>query len=457
MASIKRSISSKVDGNGKSEIMFRLSITKDIKHRLKSGIFVAANRFKDGNIIKPRANQKVAAELLELEKKLIAVEQLIYDLCQSQPTDELTKDFIQGQIENFHHPKKEKKPAQQAEKKKLDLYDYFAIFLKGRDISESRRERYAVLERLLRRFEAYRRIKRKLPSKIEPDTLSVDMLNDLLDFMGREPEIYDKYPKIYDRFPLETRKARKTARPQLRGHNATVHLLGCLRTFWHWLLAEEITNNDPFKKFKGKTVEHYGTPYYITIEERDQIADFDLSAFPALAVQRDIFIFQCYIGCRVGDLERFTMANIVGDGDFLEYIASKTRESSSKTIRVPLAPRAKEIILRYEGNPKLHGKLLPFISQQKYNAAIKDVFTKCGITRIITTLDPKTGNEVQRPLNEVASSHMARRTFVGNLYKQVKDPNLVGSLSGHKEGSRAFARYREIDDDMKRDLINLIK
>ena len=47
----------------------------------------------------------------------------------------------------------------------------------------------------------------------------------------------------------------------------------------------------------------------------------------------------------------------------------------------------------------------------------------------------------KRPLNEVASSHIARRCFVGNLYKQVKDPNLVGKLSGHKEGSKAFARH----------------
>ena len=30
-------------------------------------------------------------------------------------------------------------------------------------------------------------------------------------------------------------------------------------------------------------------------------------------------------------------------------------------------------------------------------------------------------------------------------------------MSGHKEGSRAFARYREIDDDIKRELINLIE
>ena len=60
-------------------------------------------------------------------------------------------------------------------------------------------------------------------------------------------------------------------------------------------------------------------------------------------------------------------------------------------------------------------------------------------------------------LYEIASSHLARRTFVGNLYKQVKDPNLVGALSGHKEGSKAFARYRTIDDEMKQQLVDLLK
>ncbi len=44
---------------------------------------------------------------------------------------------------------------------------------------------------------------------------------------------------------------------------------------------------------------------------------------------------------------------------------------------------------------------------------------------------------------------MARRTFFGNIYKKVKDPNLVGALSGYTEGSKAFARYRDIDEEMK--------
>ena len=60
-------------------------------------------------------------------------------------------------------------------------------------------------------------------------------------------------------------------------------------------------------------------------------------------------------------------------------------------------------------------------------------------------------------INELASSHLVRRTFIGNLYKKVKDPNLVGSLSGHTEGSRAFARYCTIDDDMKKELVGLLE
>ena len=72
-------------------------------------------------------------------------------------------------------------------------------------------------------------------------------------------------------------------------------------------------------------------------------------------------------------------------------------------------------------------------------------------------VNPTTREEEKRVLYEIAFSHLARRTFVGNLYKQVKGPNLVGALSGPKEGSRAFARYRAIDDEMKKELVNLLK
>ena len=69
-------------------------------------------------------------------------------------------------------------------------------------------------------------------------------------------------------------------------------------------------------------------------------------------------------------------------------------------------------------------------------------------------INPKTREEEKKRLCYIASSHLARRTFIGNLYKETPDPNIIGKLSGHKEGSRAFARYRDIDDDMLTDLVS---
>lgn len=84
------------------------------------------------------------------------------------------------------------------------------------------------------------------------------------------------------------------------------------------------------------------------------------------------------------------------------------------------------------------------------------MLTLAGITRKVVIIDPKTDKEVIRNINDIASSHMARRTFVGNLYNKVKDPNLIGSLSGHVNGSKAFARYRAIDMNVKKELVSML-
>lgn len=41
--------------------------------------------------------------------------------------------------------------------------------------------------------------------------------------------------------------------------------------------------------------------------------------------------------------------------------------------------------------------------------------------------------------------------------RQALSKNIVASMSGHKEGSKAFARYREIDKDIKRDALKVFE
>ncbi len=444
MATIKRELSSKINGNGKSQIILRVSIARGLQPRIKSGLFITPGRFKDGMIIKPRANQVEAGELRNLESQLVSIEQFLLDLCTSTSREELSKEFLTEALDKFLNPDKyEEMPM-------ADLWDSLDLFLEKHPLSAIRGKQYKVLGRALKRFSLYAKAKH-LGVDVALDKLTSVDLEAFTEFLLNEQAIYEEMPTLYEEIPVSIRKEHKSRCPKPRGANYLSNLFRMFRAFYNWCVEEGITQNNPFIKFKGICSERYGRPYYISSEERDLIADFDLSDSPALEIQRDIFVFHCLIGCRVSDLMRLTSANVINGA--IEYIASKTRRERPEVIRVPLHERAVALIQKYEGQSS---SLLPFITPQRYNDAIKEIFTRCGITRNVTVLNPITGEEEQRPINEIASSHIARRTFVGNLYKKVKDPSLVGALSGHVEGSKAFARYRDIDEDIKKEVINLL-
>ena len=48
------------------------------------------------------------------------------------------------------------------------------------------------------------------------------------------------------------------------------------------------------------------------------------------------------------------------------------------------------------------------------------------------------------------------RTFIANIYKKVPDPNVIGAMTGHVEGSHAFFRYRTIEDEVKKSLVDIL-
>lgn len=119
-----------------------------------------------------------------------------------------------------------------------------------------------------------------------------------------------------------------------------------------------MTFNGRIAKYNGKTTEVYGTPYYITLEARDKIAGYDLSANPSLEAQCDIFIFQCLIGCRVSDLMAMTPGSIINGA--IEYMLQKTKGERPEVVRVPLNAIAKALVEKYAGSDDLmNGKLFP--------------------------------------------------------------------------------------------------
>jgi site-specific recombinase XerD len=235
----------------------------------------------------------------------------------------------------------------------------------------------------------------------------------------------------------------------LQSKNTIISEMRRLRAFMGYCVRNGWIDNNPFRSFKIEA-ESYGDPVYLTITERDKLFFAEIES-ERLSRVRDIFVLQCFIGCRVGDFVKLHRNNII-DG-CIEYIAGKTKEDKPRIARVPLSPKAWEIINKYD---LPGGELVPYISGQKYNVYLKELFRKVELTRMVTVADKKTRLSTVIPISELATSHMARRVFVGNLHKIVKN-EVIASMSGHVENSRAFSRYYTIDKADQVEAIKLIE
>ena len=463
MASVKAFI--RVSAKKKNEkgvsVRFRISDGRKIQLFYKSDIIVDPNVWDaKKECIKAKVLYRNIDKLI-FEESIRNTKNLLQNVYQETSDKEfLTSETFELLVERKKHPEKYNV---ETEKKDRDFFSQFEYFLQIKNYPESDNKNYLTMIRTLKRFQLYKSICGGVEWKLSFDIINVETIREIEDFFRNEYKLVkDKiYKAIYNEIP-------ESRIPQIRGGNTIAKFMKCFRTFIRWCMKEQLLSSDPYLGYEQKSPV-YGTPYYITIDERAKIAEMDLyeawhmlpkeeqakikeNSIPQMEKQRDIFIFQCMIGCRVGDLLNFTPKNLI-DGK-ISYIAHKTSGEVLDPIEVPLNETAKTIVDRYYDGIRQDGKLLPFISSQKYNDFIKDIFLLCGITRPVTIWNSTTGKEEQHPLNELASSHLARRTFIGNLYKKVQD---LGKLSGHVEGSKAFARYRAIDDEMKQNLVNMLE
>ncbi|VDR33844.1 site-specific tyrosine recombinase XerC [Alistipes sp. cv1] len=467
MAQTNYYIGRSTNSAGESEINLRLYVSRDVRLRVGSGIWIDRKRWgKKNDINIPLIQGEEREMLLEKRTKLKALTDYLENIINtSEDKSTVDRPFIEKQIKKFHRPaRKSASPAEES------FFDIMEKYVSTHKLSEPRRKNFKVIIRSLHRFELYKRKEGQRGFKMTFANTTPELLRQIEDFFSNEKAAFLKYPEIYDQFPYSTKIALRTPKrkrpsildengaevpkgmPKPRGQNSVADMLTRFRAFVIWAIDNGYTANNPFKHFTiGEIV--YGTPIYISNEERNKLLETDMSDDKEVETQRDIFVFQCLIGCRVSDLYKMTDKSIINDA--VEYIPRKTKEDRPITVRVPLNDTAKRLIAKYRDDSR--DTLFPFSTEQHYNRKIKDAFKKAGLDRIVTALDQQTRQEVRKPLYEVASSHMARRSFIGNIYKQVKDPNLVGALSGHKEGSKAFARYRDIDEDMKKELIGFLE
>jgi len=490
MASITLNLSKRKNKeNGRAELLIRLVQGSRLNVRVKSGIWIDPNNFEydidvqrttkagvklparkqtsteeaaaaNGYFLKSTGamvikNRIAGPEKTYHEEAAEKIHQLVQDLNAKvigMPVETITKSWLEKQVYEFHHPR-----TVAPNKKKNSFFNIFDAYLTKSKVSDVRKKNIRVLEGILQRFEVYRK------TPLQLDTFTADVITEFVAFAKNEHTFFHKvnnklcplarYQYIYSKHPV-------SRPPEERGENYVLDLLGKLRTFFLWAAKEGYTTNKPFDNYRIAECQ-YGPVICLTREERDALFAYDFSDDPKLAKQRDIFIFQCLIGCRIDDYYCLSRkSNLIYDDEYPDgaifYTPHKTKHDRIDGVIVPLSAKAKEILNRYPEDV-CGGSFLPFIPKQKYNTAIKKMLKRAGINRLVQWLNPKTRTFEQRPIYEVAASHMARRVFT-NLVYQANDYNqdLTCVLTGHKPGSRAFKRYRKIDADKKKSMINAI-
>ena len=449
------SISKRIDNTGRAELSLRLRLGK-VDQQASTHLFVNPQHVRWENYVssKGRKSKRLVLKISRLKtdevqhtedvkKQLDDMLEFIDNNLQQVGANNVGKGWLAQQIDDFTNPHDDEVDSDESELKQMSFFEMFDVFLEKREISQGKKSQYKVFRRILQRYEMYKQLLDP-KFKLSLDTLDGNGIEEIGDYIKKEYKLLEKFPNIIE-------AVNESRQPGPRGQNTVNGHYKKLKAFVRWAIDKEYTTNNPFRKFKiPKDI--YGTPYCLTLEDLSQLEKADLSKRPGLAVQRDIFVFQCCIGCRVSDLKELTMANVINNE--IHYIARKTKDGNPKTIKVPINKTAQAIIDRY-ADPK-RKELLPFISDQNYNEAIKEVFKLTGLTRNVVVRNSLTGESEIRPLNEIASSHLARRTLTNILYKKYKDQSLVSAITGHAPNSSAFARYRDIDEDMRREMVSVL-
>lgn len=174
-------------------------------------------------------------------------------------------------------------------------------------------------------------------------------------------------------------------------------------------------------------------------EELQQLIDAPLSG--ALDRTRDLLLFSSLTGMRYSDIQRFKPSWVDRLG-VLDFRMQKTGGRATP----PLFKAAASILEKY-------GNKLPQISRQKYSDHLKELFTLMEFTREVVILQSRSKRvkEVVRPLNEVVSSHIGRKTFVSLALSKGIPIQDVMKMSGHSD-YKSMKPYIEVSKSHLREV-----
>jgi integrase len=211
-------------------------------------------------------------------------------------------------------------------------------------------------------------------------------------------------------------------------------------------------NTEEVKKMYDYTEYDYPKTYTNCEVVKDIDKDGKTIYWNNLELIKDIFTFQCSVGCRWGDIHKMNVGMFKIEKGFFVWTMEKTKDN----VIVPENPVSLGIFRKYSKNKSLSQKLFPKYSQPNFNLHLKDIGKELGFKRLVKR-EIMVGGELRKGTEkdvftyELLSSHSGRRSFIKNLIDMgTMDNWSIMKLSGHKTLS-SFQKYVSVNkEDIKK-------
>ena len=183
----------------------------------------------------------------------------------------------------------------------------------------------------------------------------------------------------------------------------------------------------------------------LTEEQLKQLYDYPITG-TELQVRkrteiRDLFVLQCLVGQRVGDMQKFFNGDNEKDKeeDTISIIQQKTKARAI----IPLTPLAKEIISKYQNTELKYYKP----SNSNLNAELRIIAEEAGLNTPVTFED-KDGKQV-KPLFELVHTHTARHTFITIMCRRDIPKETIIIATGHEDTKMIDKVYSHLSNKDK--------
>lgn len=183
-------------------------------------------------------------------------------------------------------------------------------------------------------------------------------------------------------------------------------------------VALDYLPKDPFLLYKGKKPKKE-----IVFLSKDELRNLEQHQFASERLQQvaDMFIFCCYTGLAYTEMATLKESNIQRGFDDNKWLYIR-RQKTKKSYEVPLLSKASDILDKY----RTEEKLLPVVSNQRFNSYLKEIAEIVGIDKILT-------------------HHIARKTFASTILLFNNVPmEIVSELLGHSEIGITQQHYAKI-------------